>query len=302
MNDLIETTHGPQRLFHAIQWKRLILGFFGTAVLALSVHAAMLQFLHVPYPSERMTARLPHVLNDVVMLWGAIWLARCLRGTAARPSPVVRIGVLLLLLCCLNETLRGWFMSGYCANSFHAWAFFAVGQLPRIVLYAAIAVIAVPASACLPRWWQQGLGAAVLGVLLSFALPQLSAWVDTAVVGRFVDWAPAGGWCQLPYGWEVLIPAYLTFFVEPAVACLLCMAYASRGLSGGPWVRALCFMLLILALKKQLLTAALYAIYTQLPPMTALASMGQFSLEAAVLGLFMAISWRYASTRDVEAR
>jgi hypothetical protein len=298
MNHVLDTTESPQRLFHAIQWKRLILGFFVTAILALSVHAVMLQVLHVPYPSEPMTARVPHVINDMVMLWAAIWLATCLRRRPARPSAVVRIGVLLLLLCCLNETLRGWFMNGYCTNSPHAFAYFAIGQLPRVVPYAVIAVIAVPASAYLHKWWQQALGAALLGLLLSFALPPFSAWIDTAIVARFADWAPTEGWCQLPYGWDVLIPAYLTFIVEPAVACLFCMAYASRGLNGRPWVRAVMFMLLILALKRQLLTAIFYTIYTPLPPMTALGSMGQFSLEAAVLGFLMAFSWRYASACD----
>lgn len=56
-------------------------------------------------------------------------------------------------------------------------------------------------------------------------------------------------------------------------------------------------MLLILALKKPLLAAVFYAIYMPLPPMTALASMGQFTLEVAVLGLGMAMCWQYVSRR-----
>ncbi len=103
MGDAPDSMKNSPRLFHAIRWNRLIIGFFVTAVLALSVHAVMLQVLHVPYPSAPITARVPHVINEIVMLWAALWLARCLGEDSRGTSPVVRIGILLLLLCSLNE-------------------------------------------------------------------------------------------------------------------------------------------------------------------------------------------------------
>lgn len=54
-------------------------------------------------------------------------------------------------------------------------------------------------------------------------------------------------------------------------------------------------MLLALALKKQLFAAFFYAAYADLPFWTALSSMGQFSLEAVVLGLTTALSWAWAN-------
>jgi hypothetical protein len=272
----------------------MVVGFVATCILALSVHAIMLQVLHVPYPSERITARLPDVLNNMVLAWGAMWLYGGLHGRLYARSTAFRIVVATVLLCALNETLRGWLMNAYCTErSVSAWIYFAVAALPKILVFAVTAAAAAAASQRLSPGWRQGVAAVVLGLLLSFAVGPLMSWFEQVVMTPLAGWGPTGGWCQLPYGMNVLLPAYLTF-AEPALACLFCMAFVVERLPAHGALRPLAFVLLILALKKQLLMSFFYAIYAPIPAMTALASMGQFSLEAAVLGLLMALTWDYA--------
>jgi hypothetical protein len=273
----------------------MVVGFVAASILALSVHAIMLEILHVPYPSERLTARLPEVLNNMVFAWGAMWLYGGLHGRLYWRSTAFRIVVLTVLLCALNETLRGWLMNAYCADpSVSAWIYFAVAALPKVLAFAVTAAAAAVASRCLSAGWRQGVAAVALGLLLSFAVGPLMSWLQQVVMTPLAGWGPTGGWCRLPYGMNVLVPAYLTF-AEPALACLFCMAFVANRLPADGALRPLGFVLLILALKKQLLMSFFYAIYAPIPAMTALASMGQFSLEAAVLGLLMALSWDYAT-------
>jgi len=104
-------------MFAGVRWGRLVLGVSLTAVLALSVHAVMLQWLHVPYPDASVfDSALPDWLNDAVMLCAAVWLYRCLRARATAQPVALRFFVLFGLLFCLNETLRGAWMTGYCVT------------------------------------------------------------------------------------------------------------------------------------------------------------------------------------------
>ncbi|CAM3483845.1 hypothetical protein BOSP111201_07850 [Bordetella sputigena] len=282
-------------LFSRVSRKRLLFGFVATCILALSVHAIMLDVFRVPYPAEQVTARLPDALNHIVFAWGAMWLYGSLHSRLSRRPMVCRIAVLTLLLGALNEMLRSWLMNAYCADtSVSALVFFAVQELPKIVAIAVTATGAVIAGRRLSPGWRQGAGAVVLGLFLSFVLGPLLSWLQPFLSAAISGLAPHGGWCRQPYGMSVLIPAYLTF-AEPALACLVCMAIVAKRLPAHGPLRPLSFMLLILALKKQLLMSFLYAIYASMPARTALASMGQFSLEAAALGLLTALSWDYAT-------
>ncbi|KVA60533.1 hypothetical protein WI61_24935 [Burkholderia cepacia] len=281
-------------IFSDLSWRRLIIGLCITGVLSLSVHAVMLQWLHVPYPAAPMESWLPEFINNVTMVWAANWLYGCLRAQCPSRSSVYRVFVLFLLLTGLNETLRSWFMNGYCSTGQKTqWLYQTLGSLQHVAYYALVATLVATMSGHSKAGWKLAIALA-LGGLLTFAVtPGLNA-ASAAVLYHFQDWAPTGGWCQLPYGPVVLIPAYLTF-IEPLAACLCCVAFAWRQLGARRFMRACQFALLILALKKQLFMSFLYAIYAPMPAWTALLSMGQFTLEAAALGLCMALSWRYAN-------
>jgi len=271
---------------------RLLLAFCLTAVLSLSVHAIMLQLFDVPYPSAQISSPLPDIVNNAIAAWAAIWLFAQMRRTWPHRSRVFHAGILFLLVCGLNETLRGWFMNGYCTSG-RGWLFFAMMGTPAMLVYAATAVAAALVEPLFGRRRAFHLAALAVSTLLGvFAFAWVS-WGKAALFAAFGDMVAGGGWCRLPYGMDVLVPAYLTF-IEPAFACLMCCALASPSLRKNRATRTVQFMLLILALKKQLSMSLFYAIYAPLPFASALVSMGQFTLEAAVLGAATALSWTYA--------
>lgn len=292
-------------IFAGVRWPRLILGVCITAVLSLSVHAVMIQVLNVPYPAAQLASFVPAWLNDAAMLLAVSWLYVCARKRWPAHSPARSVLVLSLILVCLNETLRGWFMNAYCSTPARtSWLFMAISSLQKAAYYVVAVVMGAAVGQRLKGGWRVA-GALVLALFLSLAvtpsLSKASAAVMEQVAQWAPQWAPTGGWCKMPYGMDVLIPAYLTF-IEPVLASLFCVALVWRYLVAHGFARVLQFALLILALKKQLLMAFLYAIYAPVPAGTALASMGQFSLEALALGVLMALSWRYAQRATAETR
>lgn len=113
-------------LFARVHWGSLAVAFFLTAVLSLSVHAVMLQVFDVPYPSASISSPLPDVVNYAIASWASLWFFTRMRRAWLGHSPTFHAAILFVLLCGLNETLRGWFMNAYCTTSAHGWLFFAL--------------------------------------------------------------------------------------------------------------------------------------------------------------------------------
>lgn len=288
------TLENRAALFTGVLWGRVVVAFFLTAVLSLSVHAVMLQVFDVPYPSESISSPLPDIVNYAIASWASLWFFTRMRRAWPGHSPAFHAAILFVLFCGLNETLRGWFMNAYCTTSEHGWLFFALVALPKTIFYAATALLAALVDRVFKGRGQRRIAMLAMPLCLGLAAHPWVSWGQAALSTRFAYLMAGGGWCQLPYGMNVLVPAYLTF-VEPALACLVLAAFAAPFLCRDWKGRAVQFTLLTLALKKQLFMAFFYAIYAPLPFVSALASMGQFSLEAAVLGFATALSWACAS-------
>lgn len=276
-----------------VRWGRLACGVLITTVLGLSVHAVMLQVLHVPYPSAVLASRVPEVLNGAVMIWAASWLYSSLRASRGDRSAWVSVLVLFLLLAGLNGTLRGAFMNGYCStHSAVRWLIAALLTSHYLIYYAVVAGIAAGMS-CFRSNRARLAAVSAVALLAAFVLTPVLAMLDAAISARVAHWIVAGGWCALPYGMDVLVPAYGTF-LEPVLACLACAALIWRCLPARPLGRVVAFVVLILALKRQLLMPFLYAAFAPGSAATALASMGQFSLEAAALASLTALNWYWS--------
>lgn len=277
----------------AVRWGRLIVGMAVTGVLALSVHVVMLQVLHVPYPGAPLRTKLPEVLNGALMIWAAIWVYDGLRARRPGRGAWFCLGTLFVLLVGLNETLRAAFMSGYCSTQAPVrWLIGLLASLRPLAAYAVTAGFAAGLSR-FGSTQARLCGGAVAALASAYLIAPALGVADAVMRTHVAQWMPAGGWCVLPYGPDILIPAYLTF-IEPVLLCFACAALVWNRLPGGTLRRTAGFVLLILALKRHLLASFLYAIYAPGPAMTALASAGQFSLEAAALGCLTAVSWWWA--------
>jgi hypothetical protein len=276
---------------------KLIVGILLTGILSLSLHAFMLQQLGIPYPSVAIDAPLAKFISSSVLgVLGLIYLYELSLPALAKRSFAFRCGVIFVLGSALSEALfRGPFMEGYCSDSL-AYAF--IANVPKMLSAALLAVLVVAVTPRLPKFWHKAIAAVVLGAISAFALKPLIAALSKAPLEALAFMSHAE-WCELPYGANVLIPAYLSF-IEPVLAVLATAALVWNRLSSKPVARLLQFALLVLLIKRQLLAAFIYMAYSGTPPLTGLASMGQFSLEALALALLGGLSWAWARQRSSE--
>ncbi len=281
-----------------ISKRRLILGAIVTLVLSLSIHAIILQAFHVPVPEQAVKAWIPYKLaTDFAFGYALVTLFRAFATGHEHAWSLKAFGLCLLVVLGLNETLRGWVMNAYCSSPFVSSAIFLGLMSAASALYYVLAVGIVSVGDVKDAASFESIAIAfVTGAALFLFSPQLVSGVQTIFSDIFQSLEPQGGWCKLPYGLGVLIPAYGTF-IEPVIAALICAALIGRLLTGRTFWRLAKFIVVILALKGQLFAAPLYAAFHHNEFLTSLLSMGQFTLEAIVLSVGAFFTWSLASRR-----
>jgi len=277
----------------SVHLSKLCVGILFTTVGALSVHAVMLQILNVPFPELSAISPAYKFAIRVMATLGLIvfWqlASQNIHGLFVKKS-----AVLFLFSTMLTETLfRGPFMDAYCTT---AWAFIFVANSQKVLTMAIASLMIVAATPKLPLVWQKLAGAIVITSLTAFAIGPLIGKGMAPVMAAIAHLAPQGEWCTLPYGPNVLIPAYLTF-LEPVLACLAGATLIWDRLSPSRGLRFAQFTVLILAIKNQLVTPLVYAVLAKMPFLSALTSDGQFALEAVALALLTGIAWEWSTAR-----
>jgi hypothetical protein len=272
------------------QLSRIAAGILLTTICALSVHAVMLQALHVEFPDlSAISPAYKFVIRVLATLGLIIFWQFASRSLAC--SLFKKTTLLFLFSTMLTENLfRGPFMDAYCTN---AWTFIFVAHIPKLLTMAAAALMIAAATPRLPRLWQQSAAALVITALTVFAVGPLFDKAMSPVMAAIAGLAPTGEWCALPYGANVLIPAYITF-LEPVLACVAGAALVWNHLSSSRGLRYLQFTLLILAIKNVLVTPFIYAAVAKAPFLSALAGDGQFALEAIALALLAGLTWEWS--------
>lgn len=283
---MMSTTPPPDSL-RSLRWA---IGLVATAIGALSVHAIMLQVWGVPFPDLSVVPAPFKLLIRMVATLALIvfWQLAAPRVTGSFGK---RWGVLFLVAAMLNESLvRGPFMEGYCTT---AWVFAFVGNLQKLASIAVVAALVVAATPRLALMWQKATAAAAIAAFGMYVATPLIGLAMGPVMESIASLAPQSEWCTLPYGPNVLIPAYLTF-AEPVLACVAAAALIWDRLSASRALRFVQFSVLILALKNQLLMPFIYAAFAKGPPMDAFVSESQFALEAIALALLSGITWAWS--------
>jgi hypothetical protein len=277
----------------SVQPWRLCLGVLLTAVCALTVHAFMLQGLNVPFPDLSAISPAYKFAIRVIATLALILLWR-LSSQNLPHSLVKQWALLFLVSTMLTENLfRGAFMDAYCTN---AWVFIFVSHVPKLMTMALAALMIVLAAPKLPRLWQILAGALLVTAITVFAVGPAIDRAMAPVMVALAGLAPTGEWCTLPYGANVLVPAYITF-LEPTLACFAAAALLWNRLSTSRGLRFAQFSLLILAIKNLLVTPVVFAVLAKQPFMTALVSDGQFFLEGLALALLTGLSWEWSTSQ-----
>lgn len=279
-------------------WIKLGLGALFTAVCALSVHAVMLQGLGIPVPDMSLLTTWSRYPIQAVAALGLIflWQSAAERMPGSLVSRWIALSVVAAMLT--EDLVRKPFMEGYCTT---AWTFAFVSNLEPVLSVAVNAALVVGIAPKLTSNLRRVVAALAISALTMFVARPLIAAAMGPLLQAMSNLAPQSEWCTLPYGANVLIPAYLTF-AEPVVACFAAAAFVWDGLSASRGVRLIQFTLIIVAIKKQLFTPIIYALVATASPASALLSESQFALEAAALAVLTGLSWEWSSERRYQRR
>lgn len=268
-------------LQYKINGVKLGIGIVLSTILSLSVHFVMLQGMNVPFPDLVMIPILCKFIIRVFSILGLILFWE-LADKKVNGSFTKKCTLLFVIYTMLTEALfRTPFMDGYCTN---AIGFMFIGNVPTLLAICVTCGLVVFLVPRLNSFLIKFLAAVILAAFyIYFSRPSIGvAWKP--VMSAIADLTPTEGWCKLPYGPEVLIPAYISF-VEPVLACLTMAVLIWDQLPQAKWIRSLLFLLLVLAIKYELLAPVFYALFSPGSFLKNLESDGQFMLETIVLAI-----------------
>lgn len=274
-----------------VNWGKFAIGVFLSTVLSLSVHAVMLQEMNVSFPDlSVITTPYKFVIRIFSMLglllfWG-------LADKKIEGSFVKKWAILFFIDSMLTESLfRGPFMDGYCTNSI---VYMLVNNVPKLLAIAITSGLVVFTAPRLNGVLFKFIAAAVIAAIFMFITNPLLGTAWKPVMEKISYLAPTSEWCKLPYGPDVLIPAYVSF-IEPVLACMGMAILVLNQLSPVKWLRLLLFVLLVAAINYQLLMPFFYVALHKGSFMINLESEGQFALESIVLAITTGFSWQWSS-------
>jgi hypothetical protein len=269
----------------------------GTLIVSLSVHVVMLQVLHIPFPDFKGVSVWAPLLNTTLAVFALIVMCAAAQTRIGRFSKATQCVLVFLLYAMLKELFRGILMSGFVTSG---WAFAIVAGLPGLVYAFILSSLVVFLTPALRSVWLKAGGAALLaGVAIFVVRPALGSIFAPAL--KAVAHLEHPDIYSFPYGWQVLIPAYITY-AEPVIACTCIAFLVWERLSGKTGTRLLQFSLLILLMKGMLLPTFTYSFYSQAKLTTAMLSQSQFLFETLALAILTAVVLQFSKIRPSSLR
>ena len=271
----------------------LAVGFAITLIGSLSIHVVMLQGLGVAFPDNGVVPKWAAVVNTVLSI-GALAAAFQLARPALHRSSIVAQGLAVSIVYAgLKETLRGAVMNAVVTT---AWAFNLAKALSPLVysLSVGFSVAYLLASSLRPS--RKLVGVFLLGLAAPLIIRPL--------VGAATDYVlqPLAGLDHaeiytMPYGWQVLVPAYLTY-IEPVAASFLLAALIWPRLGGGVAMQLAQFGLIVALIKGVVLPTLVFSLFLPMSVPQAMLSEGQFLLEALGLAFLTGLTLIGTSDRN----
>lgn len=275
----------------SVNWGKFVVGIVLSTVLSLSVHVLMLQEMNVPFPDLSVITTPYKFVIRIFSVFGLLFFWQ-LADKKVNGSFVKKWAILFLIDAMLTESLfRAPFMDGYCTNSI---GFMMISNVPKLLAIAITCGLVVFIAPRLNKLLFQFLAAAAIAAVFMFITNPLISMAWKPLMEKISYLAPTGEWCKLPYGPDVLIPAYVSF-IEPVLACMAMAILVLNQLSSVKWLRLLLFVLLVVTVDYQLLMPLFYVVLHKGSFLTNLASEGQFALETIVLAITTGFTWQWSS-------
>lgn len=262
----------------------LLIGGILTGVIALSMHVFVLAALNIPTPQSRPSTGVLAWLSSVGTMIGIVLLCRYTsdalrqRGAGALRACLTTF----VLFAMFSESLiRMPLMNGVVSQSF-AYPVIAglIGLLPLLAIFALSALVSARVRD--PRWLV--LAGVAVWACFKYVLGAPLKAITTAVMTHAASLARQEVYSP-PYDWHVYIPAYISY-AEPVVGVFLLLGLMWDRLPGRTGYRCALVVLIFLLAKNLAVSPFAYALAA--PPgsrLVALVSIGQFSVESAVLVL-----------------
>lgn len=182
-------------------------------------------------------------------------------------------------------------MDGYCTGSI---GYMFINNIPKLLATGITCGLIILTAPVLNKTLYKILTAVAIAAIFMFAANPLTEAAWKPVMDKVAYLAPTGEWCKLPYGPDVLIPAYISF-IEPVLASLAMAILILDQLSKTTWLQFLLFGLIVLAVKYQLMMPVFYVVLHKGNFQSNLASEGQFALETIVLAITTGFTWQWSS-------
>jgi len=274
-----------------VNWAKFVIGIFLSTMLSLSVHAVMLQEMNVPFPDLSVITTPYKFIIRIFSILGLIFFWE-LAHKKVHGSFAKKWMLLFLIDSMLTESLfRGPFMDGYCTNSI---GYMFISNIPKLLAIAITCGLIIFTAPIISKTLFKILTAIGIAAIFMFAANPLMQAAWKPVMDKVAYLAPTGEWCKLPYGPDVLIPAYISF-IEPVLACLTMAILILNQLSKKTWLKFLLFGLIVLAVKYQLMMPVFYVVLHKGSFQSNLASEGQFALETIALAITTGFTWQWSS-------
>ena len=272
-------------LIERVSWPILVVGAIVTMVASLSVHAVMLQVLHVPYPYNFPSTGWARLPDGIISVLGAIYLSAHLPERFRTSSFRLRCAVMFLFLATIHEDLfRGPFMEFINLSNLTLYPF--VDNIPKMIPFVVIAIGVEGWTRRTASFRVNLLAAALLAGIAGLLVRPFADYAFAGVI-KFTEAREGHQRYGLPYDWHILLPAYLTFFEAVVSAFAVALAIRSK-LPPIALKRFGITAALIVALKGPVFAPLINVLYAHSGPLEAMLSYAQFSFETMTLAILTA--------------
>jgi len=188
-------------------------------VTSLSIHVVMLQVLGIPFPDFDGVPPWAPLLNTILSTLALIYFCTLARPRLAHLPLALRCLSAFFLYVMLKEAFRAIVMNGVVTRG---WGFDVVAGLPSLAYAFVLTSLVVLITPLLRVAWMKLIAAVVLAGLMIFGVRPLLHSLFAPALKAAASFNHADVY-SFPYGWHVLVPAYLTY-AEPVIACTVIAA------------------------------------------------------------------------------
>lgn len=276
-----------------VNYTWLLPGMLLVLIVSLSIHVFMLQVLRIPFPDFAGISVWASLLNTALAVFAVSIVCSAAQVRIGRFSKGTQCILVFLLYAMLKESFRGIVMNGVVTTG---WTFDLVAGLPGLAytfVLSSLIVFLVPIFRNIRA--RAGGSVALAGIAIFALRPAINS--ICAPMLKAVAHLDHPEVYAFPYGWQVLLPAYLTY-AEPVIACMFVAFLVWDRLSEKPGMRILQFSLLILSIRGMLLPTFLYSFYSKAKLAMAMLSQSQFLFETLALAILTAVVWKLSTKRQ----